>query len=156
MKLISHRGNMVGPNPSRENTPSYIDTAISAGYEVEVDINYVDGKFYLGHDTPDIEITRIWMEKRKDKILFHCKNLDAATQLNGDYKFFCHTSDSFVLTSTNHVWVHDLSLNLDNKCIIPLLDESSIVKRINDVEVYGVCTDYINLAIHLNNKLKKY
>jgi len=153
MKLISHRGNIIGPNLNRENTPSYIDTAISAGYDVEVDINYINGKFYLGHDTPDYEISETWMELRKNKIWFHCKNLEAASRiglLNG-LKFFCHTSDSFVLTSNNYVWVHDLSLDLTNKCIIPLLSDTDVLKY-NGNLVYAVCTDYISLAAFTLNQ----
>ena len=148
MKLISHRGNIVGPKPDRENKPSYIDTAISAGYEVEVDINYINGKFYLGHDTPDYEITEKWMALRKDDIWFHCKNLEAASKLadtSEDYKFFCHSSDSFVLTSKNLMWVHDLSMELDTRCIIPLLSDID-VKKYNGNIPYAVCTDYISLA----------
>jgi hypothetical protein len=137
---------MIGPNPTRENAPSYIDTTISAGYEVEVDINYIKGKFYLGHDTPDYEISEVWMEKRKDKIWFHCKNLDVATKfcdLQNGFKFFCHSSDTFVLTSTNHIWVHDLTMNLNNRSIIPLLSKVDI-ENYRGPNVYGVCTDYIN------------
>jgi hypothetical protein len=148
MKLISHRGNIVGPNPDRENTPSYIDTAISAGYEVEVDINYINGKFYLGHDTPDYEINEKWITIRKDKIWFHCKNLEAATKISvlGDgYKFFCHTSDPFVLTSNKYVWVHDLNMNLCDRCIIPLLNINDI-KNYNSKIIHAVCTDYITLS----------
>ena len=148
MILISHRGNITGPNPTRENSPSYIDTAISAGYEVEVDINYLNGKFYLGHDTPDYEISEKWIMMRKSSVWFHCKNLESATKLSllGDgYKFFCHTSDPFVLTSNSYVWVHDLDMELDVRCIIPLLNSEDVTKY-NGKIVYGVCTDYITLA----------
>ena len=152
MKLISHRGNIIGPNLKRENSPSYIDTAICAGYDVEVDINFTNGKFYLGHDTPDYEITEIWMAKRKYNIWFHCKNLEAASELiklqkkyDIEFKFFCHSSDSFILTSNDYIWVHDLSLDLNNKCIIPLLSDTDVLKY-NGKLVYGVCTDYISLA----------
>jgi len=148
MKLISHRGNIIGPIPTRENSPSYIDTAISAGYEVEVDINYVNGKFYLGHDTPDYEISEKWITIRKDKLWFHCKNLEAGTKLcgfNENYKFFCHTSDSFVLTSNSYIWVHDLEMKLDNRCIIPLLSDKDIEKYKGGI-VHAICTDYISLA----------
>lgn len=146
MKLISHRGNMVGPVPSRENVPSYIDTAISAGYEVEIDIRYIDGKFYLGHDTPDYEVSENWIKKRKDSLWIHCKNLEASTFFSKtDIIFFCHTSDSFVLTSNNYVWVHDLKMSIDDRCIIPLLDDTDISKYKNRL-VYAICTDYINFA----------
>ena len=36
MKLISHRGNIRGPVPGRENAPSYIDCALGNGYDVEI------------------------------------------------------------------------------------------------------------------------
>ena len=38
MILISHRGNINGRSFKDENQPTYIDTAISAGYDVEIDI----------------------------------------------------------------------------------------------------------------------
>ena len=34
MIFISHRGNLNGPEPLRENCPSYIDEALRAGYDV--------------------------------------------------------------------------------------------------------------------------
>ena len=40
MKLIAHRGNIDGAKPLDENNPEYIDTAISKGYDVEVDVYY--------------------------------------------------------------------------------------------------------------------
>ena len=154
MIIISHRGNINGPVPSRENSPSFIDCAILSGHEVEVDVNYINGKFYLGHDTPDIEISETWIRKRKEKLWFHCKNLEASLKLiemqktyNEIYKFFCHTSDSFVLTSTNHVWVHDLSLPLDNQTIIPLLRYDE-VKGYHNKIVHAVCTDYVSFAAY--------
>lgn len=153
MKLISHRGNIVGPNPSRENTPSYIDTTISAGYEVEIDVNFIHGKFYLGHDTPDYEISETWLERRKEKLWIHCKNLDAASRLHDmnkttstkHYKFFCHSSDSFVLTSNGYTWVHDLTLDLSDTTIIPLLSDKDIINYKGMIP-YAVCTDYVSLA----------
>ncbi len=41
MKIISHRGNVRGPIPEKENRPSYIDCALGNGYDVEIhlDIN---------------------------------------------------------------------------------------------------------------------
>ena len=40
MKLIAHRGNVNGPDPLTENTPEKIESAITAGYDVEIDIWY--------------------------------------------------------------------------------------------------------------------
>ena len=56
MILISHRGNINGVNLERENTQSYIQEAIDLGYDVEIDVRYIDKKFWLGHDKSDYEI----------------------------------------------------------------------------------------------------
>ena len=45
MILISHRGNLNGPDPSKENKPSYITNAIRTGFQVEVDFWFIDNKF---------------------------------------------------------------------------------------------------------------
>lgn len=147
MIIISHRGNINGRIPERENTPTFIDSAILSGYEVEIDVRYIDNNFYLGHDTPDYLVTIEWLEKRKEKLWLHCKDLDSAIMLGNlkNFKYFCHNSDSYVLTSTNHIWVHDLSLNINNKVIIPLLDEKDIL-NFNHKLPYAICTDYVNLA----------
>jgi hypothetical protein len=147
MKLISHRGNYNGVFSDRENKPSYIDTVISMNYDVEVDVRYINNKFYLGHDNPDTEISVRWILNRVDKIWFHCKDLYSAQQfkkMDCGIKYFCHSSDDFVLTSTNHTWVHNLELELDDTCIIPLLDIKSI-ENYNNQLVYAICTDFINI-----------
>ena len=158
MKIISHRGNYNGVYPDRENKPSYIDTTLSMGYDVEVDIRYINGEFYLGHDTPNTLVSKKWILNRKDNIWFHCKDLSSTQEfikMNDGIKYFCHSNDSYVLTSTNHIWVHDLKLELDDKCIIPLLDVDSIEKYDNR-PVYAICTDYINVCkIKKNEKNEK-
>ena len=68
MILISHRGNLNGPNPERENSPKYIDEAIEAGYDVEIDIWLNDGILYLGHDSIQYETSLQWLENRKNKL----------------------------------------------------------------------------------------
>ena len=148
MKIISHRGNIKGPIPDKENRPSYIDSAIQLGFDVEIDVRFIDNKFWLGHDTPDYEVSDIWIMKRKEKLWFHCKDLPSALELenlNPTINKFCHNSDPYVIVSNGKMWVHDLTLTLNNKCIIPLLS-------LNDIEsnttlsfgenIYGICTDY--------------
>lgn len=144
MKIISHRGNINGIIQDRENRPSYIDCAIGLGYEVEVDLRFINGEFWLGHDKPQFKVSENWMFLRKNKIWFHCKDQDSAIkllELNHNYKFFCHTNDNYVLTSTGHLWVHNLDSIINDKCIIPLLS-------ILDIDNYShlspeyVCTDF--------------
>jgi hypothetical protein len=147
MKIISHRGNINGPVPEKENRPSYIDCAIQLGYEVEVDLRYINGEFWLGHDLPQYRIELSWMALRKDKIWFHCKDQESSIKLleiDEKFKFFCHNQDSFVLTSTAHIWVHDLSNKINDKCIIPLLSIDDI-KSHKVTNEFGVCSDYVKL-----------
>jgi len=145
MKIISHRGNINGPITEKENRPSYIDSAIQLGYEVEVDLRYINNEFWLGHDIPQYRIESQWMELRSENIWFHCKDINSAielTKLNNKYKFFCHTQDDYVITSNNKLWVHNLSNIITNECIIPLIDLSDINDYTND-EPYAICTDYV-------------
>jgi len=148
MKLISHRGNIKEPNPYKENSPSYIDIAISSGYDVEVDLRFIDNKFFLGHDTPDYEVNENWLEKRKNKLWIHCKDLESVTQIlknKNNFMFFCHSSDSYVLTSNGYVWVHNLNLNINEKSIIPLINTEDIIKFNNKLP-YAICTDYVSFC----------
>ena len=78
MKIISHRGNIRGPVPGRENAPSYIDCALGNGYDVEIDVRSVNGELWLGHDEPQYKITWNWIFHRQFNLWLHCKDLEAA------------------------------------------------------------------------------
>ena len=80
MKLISHRGNLNGPNKERENHPDYIWEALQAGYEVEIDVWWIDGKFMLGHDKPQYNFPFSLIERYYSKLWIHCKNMEALSQ----------------------------------------------------------------------------
>jgi glycerophosphoryl diester phosphodiesterase len=66
MILISHRGNLIGPNPLKENSLQYIQEALDKGFDVEIDIWLNDGVFYLGHDAIQYEVTLDWLNERKN------------------------------------------------------------------------------------------
>ncbi len=144
MKIISHRGNIRGPILDKENRPSYIDAAIGNGYDVEIDLRLVNNKIWLGHDEPQYKVEYKWLSLRKQYLWIHCKNVDIAYYLK-DYKdefnYFCHQSDSFTLTSTGHLWVHDLNGTINKSSIIPLINKES-VKDYKQYNCYGICTDY--------------
>ena len=69
MKIIAHRGLMMGPNPEYENQPDTIDEAISHGFDAEVDVWNISGRLMLGHDKPQYD-TEHWMFNT-DKIWWH-------------------------------------------------------------------------------------
>ena len=63
--LIAHRGNTEGRNIAKENSPLYIDDAISKGFDVEIDLRLVNEQLFLGHDLPQYKIEFNWLNQRK-------------------------------------------------------------------------------------------
>ena len=59
MIYISHRGNINGPNKKLENNPNYITDAINKGFDVEIDVNYKNSNFYLGHDKAQYLVSKL-------------------------------------------------------------------------------------------------
>lgn len=144
MKIISHRGNIRGPVPDKENRPSYIDCAIGNGYDVEIDVRSINGELWLGHDEPQYKIDHNWIDKRRNYLWIHCKNSEAAVECWA-YHSFCHTNDPFTYTTTGKIWLHDLSMKIDNNVIIPLIGRDDIVGLTDTTffdGAFAVCTDY--------------
>ena len=50
MILISHRGNIDGKNIYDENSVPYTEKALKLGFDVEIDVWFMENNFFLGHD----------------------------------------------------------------------------------------------------------
>jgi hypothetical protein len=154
MKLISHRGNIQGSNPSNENNPDYIDIAIKHGYDVEIDIRYdsLDNNFYLGHDNPQYVVTHYWLEQRMDNLWIHCKNIAALfyfSSKTGGYNYFWHQEDDFTLTSKGYIWTYPGKSYTSNSIIV-MPEWSLDVSSFSDLKFYncfGVCSDYVGKIV---------
>ena len=112
MIVISHRGILEG-ELDVENSPDAIEYAIKLGFYVEVDLRFIDNKLFLGHDQPQYEITYEFLEKNWNKLLVHCKNIQALIYMNNFYPFsfyFSNQSDNFTITSTNKVLTNSLDI----------------------------------------------
>lgn len=150
MIYISHRGNIAGPIISRENSPDYIDEAISLGYDVEIDLRMKDNKPHLGHDHADHQIDFDWLNARKESLWIHVKEYEALKwirKFSPSSTYFCHESDRFTLTSNGYVWSHDLLNDMSDFCIVPLLDLKSIETYDRQANFFAVCTDYVSDCI---------
>jgi len=139
--LISHRGNIYGANPLLENSPDYIWNAIEHGYDVEVDVWFKNGGWWLGHDSPqyDINFAFLYMPN----MWLHCKNYEALQQLiQTELNFFYHTDEDYVLTSKKFIWAHPSQHGSDHTiCVMPEQDASVV----DSVEGFaGVCSDWIS------------
>lgn len=141
MILISHRGNINGRIVEAENNPDYIDDTIKMGYDVEIDMWWVDGKIYLGHDKPQYEVDDLWLAKRIDKLWVHCKNVELLNWIRSTtLHYFWHEQDTLTLTSKGYMWVYPGKQPIIGSiAVVPELYNDNVEK------CAGVCSDYVEL-----------
>jgi len=141
MKLISHRGNLIGPNPERENSPLYLQEALDNGFDVEVDLWFIEDKLYLGHDEPQYLISHSWLTQFLYRLWVHCKNPEAIVYLQENYpqiNYFWHQEDTLTLTSKKYIWVYPGKQ--------PIKDSIAVMPEIHNDDIsqcLGICSDYI-------------
>ena len=130
MILISHRGNYEGSNPELENDPFYINLALEKGYDCEVDVRYIDGVYYLGHDYPTYKVNLDYLNDKK--LWCHAKDGTTLRQLlkEGIHCFYdSNPNMNYTLTSENYIWHWDGEHN------IYVMNENGLV---------GICSDYVS------------
>ena len=142
MIRIAHRGNLNGPNPEKENEPSYIVSAINQGFDCEVDLWKTENGFFLGHDEPQYEIKDSFLFELSDKLWIHCKNLDAltfissqASTLNG----FWHQEDDFTLTTKGFIWTYPNRPTSEKSILVHLGVGSQLLEK---KRLKGICSDF--------------
>lgn len=155
MKLISHRGNLDGPDPENENSPEKVLSTRTKGFDVEVDVWY-DKKhgWWLGHDAPQYPVDQSILynddyDHSKGNVFFHAKNFDALVILSRMYHAektgndcFWHQDDNYTLTKNGWIWAyphHDVAIN---RAVIVAMPEYADLTYSDLVGVGGVCTDY--------------
>jgi hypothetical protein len=149
MILISHRGNLNGRNPDRENTISYIQAALGSGYHVEVDVWHVNNRWYLGHDDPMVPVNEEFLLQRYQtpSLWLHCKNVEALSLLlyfsnhSGFPNFFTHDTDPYTLTSNGFIWAYP-GKPLCNHSICVMPERASYTPEEMAV-CSGICSDFI-------------
>ena len=143
MILISHRGNIDGPNPSKENHPDYIKEALNKGYDVEIDVWHTNKGLMMGHDYPQYEFDSYSLFVYHGKnTWWHCKNLEAINYFqNHSYvylNYFWHENDTITLTSQNYIWAYPGNQPIKNSiAVMPEINNDNIL------QCAGVCSDYI-------------
>jgi hypothetical protein len=137
MFLISHRGNLNGPNPVLENNPDYIINTLNLGFDVEIDVWFNNGDFYLGHDTPQYKINYNFLTN--DRLWCHAKNIESLVEMKKySIHYFWHETDTVTLTSKNYIWAFPTITPIENSIIV--------MPEIHNVEIKkckGICSDYI-------------
>ena len=145
MIIISHRGNIAGPDRDSENTVEQINKAINLSFQVEVDVWYVDKKLYLGHDTPDTLVKLSFLQNKN--IWCHAKNIEALFYLlENKVHVFWHQNDDFTLTSNNFLWTFPGN-TLTKKSICVLPEKTKYIES-ELRNCAGVCTDFPLRYLH--------
>lgn len=142
MKLIAHRGLVNGPDSNLENLPGQILLSLQAGYDCEIDVRYINGKWMLGHDNPDFEIPFEFL--KQPGLWIHAKNLEALYVLGADksLNYFWHQEDDFTLTSHGFIWTYPgKELTHNSVMVLPEMNDPKFENL--PINCYGVCTDYI-------------
>ena len=138
MLKISHRGNLNGPNPAKENSPKYIQEALDLGYYVEVDCWKIGEIWMLGHDLPKYIVDFEFINN--GRIFAHCKNLEAFFELSMAQRlkcqFFAHDKDPWVLTNYGYIWTYP-GERITKRSIIVDLENSGKYENIA-----GICSDF--------------
>ena len=143
MKLIAHKGNINGPDPSKENTPEQIEWCIDNGYDVEIDIRYNpdNDKFYLGHDEHQHEVNWWWLAGKSARLWIHCKDLTTLHEFTANtsgYNYFWHQGDDYTLTSKGQIWASSGKPYKDDTVIVVENPED-----VKEYDCYGICSDYV-------------
>ena len=137
MIYISHRGNLKGKLKEEENNPDYVKKAVDRGYNVEIDVWFRNGNFYLGHDNPTFKVDKDFLLKKE--FWCHAKNIEALHEMSKiDCHYFWHQDDDYTLTSKGIFWVYPGKILTKNSiCVLP---ELSNYKEFNCL---GICSDFI-------------
>lgn len=138
MLLISHRGNLNGPDPTYENSPAYIEAALKAGFDVEIDVWYNGVGLWLGHDLPAYPTSPDFLTR--PGLWCHAKSIPALERLIdiGAHCFFNY-ADAVTLTSKNYLWTYPGEvLTPRSICVLP--DR----RKREALNCAGVCSDFIS------------
>lgn len=143
MKFIAHRGLIDGPYPSIENSPHQIKSTLKSGFDCEIDLRVVDGKFMLGHDEPQYQVDEEFLYM--PGLWIHCKNYEALVWCSqrGRLNYFWHDTDAYTLTGHGVIWAYP-GQSVDLKNTVQVMPEMADPSLQNVVwTAYGVCSDYV-------------
>lgn len=145
MLLISHRGNLKGPNKALENNEDYVKFAISQGFNVEIDVWWHDNSYFLGHDFPQwkLEDNSLLVDHR---IWCHAKNLAALKNLSllKEANYFWHQTDDFTLTSKGYFWTYP-GKELTSNSICVTNEKLLSFEDFFCIKSYAICSDYVQI-----------
>ena len=139
MVIISHRGNISGPDPKNENKPSNILKTLE-DFDCEIDLWYVKGHLMLGHDEPQYAIGEDFL--KNEGLWIHAKNMEALNFLNDtNLNYFWHQEDKATITSLGFIWCYP-GIYCSNGITVETGYNTKIHNDLAESTIAGICTDY--------------
>lgn len=156
--IIAHRANLHGPSPDTENTLEAIQKCIELNIDMELDLWYREGKFFLGHDKPTTEFDLLNYNFNNSFVWFHCKDIKTLQQAYtigfytgqkwGDqYSYFFHDKDDMTLTTKLEFWTYPGKyLSWRSIAVLPDYETAEYERLVEELcvtdRIKGICTDY--------------
>ena len=143
MKLISNKGNVYGVISEYENTPEYIEKALSSGFDVKIDLTMIDNKLYIGNEIEKHKLDIDWLEKHHNRLWLECKDIKIIERFNqidnrGAYlNYFWHENDLLTLTSRGYVLSYGVEVVGGSVMMLPEINDDTIKS------CYGICSNNI-------------
>ena len=153
--LISHRGNIDGIEPLKENSPQYIEETLNKGYHVVVD-TWLIGKEHLslGSEQPTYPITLKFL--KNNNIICRAKNVVTLEYLlTQQVHCFIHDRDDYVLTNGGLIWsapgksVMTSGIMSMPEYVIPDISSLAILP------CAGICSNYIKKIKDTRDQLEQ-
>lgn len=142
MKFIAHRGLIDGPDKFLENSINQIEMAIEKGFDVEVDVWYIENEFYLGHDSPLYKISGRFL--KRSSVWAHAKNIEALIEMKTQgFHCFWHQNDDYTITSNGFIWTYP-GKAIKYPCVLVMPEWQSLnFAGIDLTKCSAICSDYV-------------
>jgi hypothetical protein len=155
MIIISHRGNLNGPDCPTENTPAQIDKCIKHKIPVEINVWVENNTIFLGHDDPFVKVDLGFILDRYHMLFVHCKNKEAFEYFLDfpSINCFWHQNDDYTMTSKKQIWTFPRKPTVAKSIIVcqTELETQEYLQK----PIMGICTDFVEFALNLQqNKLE--
>lgn len=153
-RIISHRGNLDGPDSSLENRLEHIEAVLkTTSFDVEIDLRAIDDVFFLGHDDPLNSVSLNFLMEHRCRLWIHCKDLNSYGILSRyrnygsfTFNFFFHEKDPYVLTSLGWLWGFpkvEVLLTETNKRYVHVFNDDNHSYDKESMRMHkNICTDY--------------
>jgi len=152
MLLISHRGNLNGPDKSIENKPEHLEYVMK-NYSVEVDLRVHKDKLYLGHDECQYPIDRKWLFEYSPLLWIHCKDHEAlrfCSTLTFYINYFWHDTDDYTMTNMRFIWAYPGKKKVNNLTILVKPEDHWSQSEIIEMQPFGICSDFVEQYKYIN------